>query len=211
MSTLFNVAVGLARQQMNEREMVRINPIVMDSDMSTNVIPNRMVVGTDLRAQSVEYIKEAAVKLDDAAKGSAMALQGEVNKLIFKHRWGTFLLNNTVISLRYLSEFVREAFEKNEKIDVLLDNNAISAGGDIGDLSFMIPCIQIGHSGFTGTIHGDDFIDIDLIDIDQEFLFEIFPEFLSQVFIHMSGKVDKNQLYKRSFTEYEALIKTIVD
>ncbi|GIN56199.1 M20/M25/M40 family metallo-hydrolase [Lederbergia ruris] len=199
MSTLFNVAVGLARQQMNEREMVRINPIVMESDMSTNVIPNRIVVGTDLRAQSVEYIKEAAIKLDDAAKGSAIALQGEVD---IQTQMGYLPFKQH----RYLSEFVRETFEKNEKIDVLLDNNAISAGGDIGDLSFMIPCIQIGHSGFTGTIHGDDFIDI-----DQEFLFEIFPEFLSQVFIYMNGKVDKNQLYKRSFAEYEALIQTIVD
>ncbi|MCJ7843144.1 carboxypeptidase [Lederbergia sp. NSJ-179] len=199
MSTLFNVAVGLARQQMKESEMVRINPIVMESDMSTNVIPNRIVVGTDLRAQSVEYIKEAAAKMDDAARGSAMALQGEVD---IQTQMGYLPFKQH----RYLSEFVRETFENNEKIDVLLDDNAISAGGDIGDLSFMIPCIQIGHSGFTGTIHGDDFIDI-----DQEFLFEIFPEFLSQVLVNMSGKIDKSKLYKRTFSEYEALLNTIVD
>jgi hypothetical protein len=58
----------------------------------------------------------------------------------------------------------------------IYNNNAISAAGDIGDLSFMMPCIQIGYSGFTGTIHGDDFIDI-----DPEFIYETFPRFLAQV------------------------------
>lgn len=199
MSTLFNVAIGLARQQFKDSEMVRVNPIVMDSDMSTNVIPNRIVVGTDLRAQSVEYIKEATKRMDDAAKGSAMALQGEVN-ITTKMGYLPFKQH------RYLSEFVRETFQENDRIDVLLDNNAISAGGDIGDLSFMIPCIQIGHSGFTGTIHGDDFIDV-----DPEFLFEIFPEFLSEVLVKLSGRIDKSKLYKRSFSEYEKLIQSIVD
>ncbi|WP_062110658.1 M20/M25/M40 family metallo-hydrolase [Bacillus niameyensis] len=199
MSTLFNVAIGLARQQFKDSEMVRVNPIVMDSDMSTNVIPNRIVVGTDLRAQSVEYIKEATKRIDDAAKGSAMALQGEVN-ITTKMGYLPFKQH------RYLSEFVRETFQENDRIDVLLDNNAISAGGDIGDLSFMIPCIQIGHSGFTGTIHGDDFIDV-----DPEFLFEIFPEFLSEVLVKLSGRIDKSKLYKRSFSEYEKLIQSIVD
>src|SRR5699024_9874566 len=33
MSTLFNTAVGLSRQQLKDTEHVRINPIVTDSDM----------------------------------------------------------------------------------------------------------------------------------------------------------------------------------
>src|SRR5699024_6505475 len=61
MSTLFNVATGLARQQFSDWEMVRMNPIVMDSDMSTNVIPNQITIGTDLRTRTVDYLKETAV------------------------------------------------------------------------------------------------------------------------------------------------------
>ena len=63
MSTLFNVATGLSRQQLKDSEMVRINPIVMSSDMSTNVIPNHITVGTDLRTKTIEYLKETAVKI----------------------------------------------------------------------------------------------------------------------------------------------------
>ena len=201
MSTLFQVAVGLMRQHLKDGEMVRINPIVIESDMSTNVIPNRIVVGTDLRTQSVEYMKEVTKKLDDAAKGSAFALQGEVS-ITTKMGYLPFK------QFHYLSEFVKEAFQENERIEVLIDNKdkPISAGGDIGDLSFMIPCIQIGHSGFTGTIHGDDFIHV-----DSEFLFEIFPEFLIQVFKKLNGRIDKSKLYKRTYQEYESFIQSLMN
>ncbi|MCS0543280.1 hypothetical protein NXY55_25195, partial [Aeromonas veronii] len=79
------------------------------------------------------------------------------------------------------------------------------AAGDIGDLSYMIPCIQIGYSGFTGTIHGDDFIDI-----DPEFIYEIFPRFIAQVFEKMNGNIDASKLYKRSYEDYIKLINEII-
>ncbi|MCT1402628.1 M20/M25/M40 family metallo-hydrolase [Paenibacillus sp. p3-SID867] len=198
MSTLFNVALGLSRQQMKDSEKVRMNPIVLDSDMSTNVIPNRITVGSDLRTQSVDYMKEAASKMDDAAKGSALALQGEVE---IKTQMGYL----PFVQDRYLSEFVMEAFQDNEEIARIWNNNAISAAGDIGDLAFMMPCIQIGYSGFTGTIHGDDFKDI-----DPEFIYEVFPRFLTQVLERMSGRIDRSKLYRRTFAEYEQLLASIV-
>lgn len=199
MSTLFNVALGLSRQQLKDSEQVRINPIVMDSDMSTNVIPNHITVGTDLRSKTVEYMREVAIKLDDAAKGSAQSLQGEVD---ITTQMGYLPFNQN----RYLSEFVMEAFKENDEIDEILNNNAISAAGDIGDLSFMIPCIQVGYSGFTGTIHGDDFIDV-----DPEFIYEIFPRFIAQSLEKMNGRIDRSQLYKKTYDDYVEVIQAITD
>jgi amidohydrolase len=198
MSTLFNTAIGLGRQQLKESEHVRINPIIMQSDMSTNVIPNHIVVGTDLRTKSVTYLKEAAKKLDDAAKGSAIALQGNVT---IDTQMGYLPFKQD----RYLSTFAEEAFHENHEIEELFNDNFISAAGDIGDLSFMMPCIQIGYSGFTGTIHGDDFIDI-----DPAFIYEIFPRFLAQTLNKMSGSIDKSKLYKRSYKDYKKLIESII-
>ncbi|WP_440897314.1 M20/M25/M40 family metallo-hydrolase [Amphibacillus sp. Q70] len=196
-STLFNTAVGLSRQQLDEKEQVRINPIVMASDMSTNVIPNHMTVGTDLRTQSVDYMKEVAKRLDHAAMGSAHALMGEV-EIDTQMGYLPFKQN------RYLSTFVAEAFEENDQIAVMLNDNAISAAGDIGDLSYLIPCIQIGYSGFTGTIHGDDFIDIDPV-----FIYQIFPQFLTEVLAEMNGKIDRTKLYRRSYQDYLKVITSI--
>ncbi|RHW42721.1 carboxypeptidase [Neobacillus notoginsengisoli] len=199
MSTLFNVALGLSRQQLNEREMVRINPIVMDSDMSTNVIPNQITVGSDIRTQSIDYMKEVVKRMDDAALGSAQALQGEV-ELETQMGYLPFVQD------RYLNEFVISTFEKNDEIAAIKNNNPISAAGDIGDLSYLFPCIQVGYSGFTGTIHGDDFIDV-----DPEYIYEIFPRFMAQVLEEMSGKIDRDKLYKRSYAEYEVLLSSILD
>ncbi|MGP4064308.1 M20/M25/M40 family metallo-hydrolase [Oceanobacillus sp. M65] len=199
MSTLFNTAVSLGRQQLDEAEHVRINPIVMKSDMSTNVVPNQITVGTDLRTKTVDYLKKTALKLDDAANGSALALQGKVNT----HTQMGYL---PFVQDRYLSTFVKEAFDETNEIEELLNNNFISAAGDIGDLSYMMPCIQIGYSGFTGTIHGDDFIDV-----DPEYIYETFPRFLANVLEKMNGNIDKEKLYRKSYAEYTELIAGIVE
>ncbi|WP_211750455.1 M20/M25/M40 family metallo-hydrolase [Paenibacillus sp. Marseille-Q4541] len=199
MSTLFNVALGMQRQHFKDAEKVRMNPIVMQSDMSTNVIPNQITVGTDLRTQSVEYMKEVAKQMDQAAKGSALAMGGEVEAT-------TQMGYLPFVQDRYLSEFAMAAFEENEEIEEILNNNAISAAGDIGDLSYMMPCIQIGYSGFTGTIHGDDFKDI-----DPKFIYEVFPRYLTEVISKMNGQLDKSKIYRRTFTEYEALLSSITE
>ncbi|QXE01524.1 M20/M25/M40 family metallo-hydrolase [Terribacillus sp. DMT04] len=199
MSTLFHTAISLGRQQLDEKEKVRLNPIVMQSDMSTNVIPNYIKVGTDLRTLSTPYMKTVAKRLDAAAEGSAKALQGEVN---IDTQMGYLPFKQD----RYLSTFVKAAYQMNNQIEDIWEGNSISAAGDIGDLSYMMPCIQIGYSGFTGTIHGDDFIDV-----DPEYIYGIFPSFLFQVLHQMNGKIDKAKLYKRSYQEYVQVIQSILD
>ncbi|MDR0879669.1 MAG: M20/M25/M40 family metallo-hydrolase [Clostridioides sp.] len=198
MSTLFNVAVGLGRQQFVDAETVRVNPIVMKSDMSTNVIPNYIKVGTDLRSKSVEYMQAVSKKLDSAAKGSAMALDGEVS-IETDMGYLPFIQN------RYLNTFVKKAFDEYPAIpDIIDDRGGIAAAGDIGDLGYMIPCIQISYGGFNGTIHGDDFRMV-----DPEFILKTLPDFLTKVFEKMSGNIDYSKLYRRSFEEYKTLIESI--
>lgn len=199
MSTLFNVGVGLMRQQISDQEMVRINPIVMESDMSTNVIPNRIKVGTDLRTQSVDYMKEMVDRLDDVARGSALSLQGEVE---IETQMGYL----PFVQDRYLSSFAAEVFQDFDEISVMRDENPISAAGDIGDLSFMMPCMQIGYSGFAGTIHGDDFIED-----DPEYIYEVFPRFLYKVLEEMSGNIDKSKLYRSTYDDYKEYIDSIME
>lgn len=200
MSTLFNVGLGLLRQHFEEKEMIRINPVILQHTMGVNVIPQDVKIGCDFRAQSVDCIIEGAKKLDNIAKGSALALSGDINNVEIETIIGYMPFKQD----RYLSSFVESTFEKFDKIEDIIKDRTISAAGDIGDLSLMFPCIQIGYSGFIGTIHGDDFIDE-----DPEYIFAIFPEFLYETLKNMSGKIDKNKLYKKSFNEYEKIIKQL--
>ena len=46
--------------------------------MGTNVIPDKIKIGTDIRAHSVEYMLELSERLDTIAQCSAKALGGDV-------------------------------------------------------------------------------------------------------------------------------------
>ena len=184
-STLFNTALGLFRQQIDEKYMVRINPVVLEAPMGTNVIPDKIKIGTDIRAHSVEYMIELSNRLDTIAKCSAEALGGKV-EIETEMGYLPFLQSH------YLSDFVRETFKNFPEIEYCKENSPVSAAGDIGDLSYILPCIQIGYNGFSGNFHGTDFIHR-----DSEYIFSIFPRFLLQVLKDMSGKIDKNLLYKK--------------
>lgn len=198
MSTMFNVGVGLNRQQFIDTQSIRINPIIMESDMSTNVIPNRVKVGTDLRCKTIPYMKQIAKSLDRIAEGSALSFGGKVN-IETDMGYLPFVQNN------YLSSFAMESYKDfSDSIELIDDRGGIAAAGDIGDLSFMIPCAQISYSGFKGTIHGDDF----KID-DYDFVLSTFPIFLVNLFRKLNKKLSKDKLYRNSYEEYKKLIDEI--
>lgn len=196
-STLFNTALGLFRQQIDEKYMVRINPVILDAPMGTNVIPDKIKIGTDIRAHSVEYMLELSERLDTIAQCSAKALGGDV-KIETEMGYLPFLQSH------YLSNFVRETFKNFPEIEYCKENSPVSAAGDIGDLSYILPCIQIGYNGFSGTFHGTDFIHK-----DNEYIFSIFPKFLMKVLKDMSGKIDKSKLYKKTYEDYKKIIEKL--
>ncbi|WP_240430379.1 M20/M25/M40 family metallo-hydrolase [Suicoccus acidiformans] len=199
MSTLFNTGLGLMRQQLREDVYVRINPVIDHGNFSTNVIPDEVQVGSDLRTVDVEYMKVVAERMDKVAKGAAYALEGKVQ---IQTQMGYL----PFVQARYLSNFVREAFQAQDTIPHWLeDRGAVAAAGDIGDLSYMIPSIQISYGGFTGTIHGND-----LRMVDEPFVLQEFPEFLVSVLDQMNGRIDPDQLYRRSYDDYATYIQSIV-
>lgn len=143
-------------------------------------------------------MKTVAERMDKVAKGSAYSLEGAVE---IQTQMGYL----PFVQDRYLSTFVAEAFKEQDTITKWIDDRgAVAAAGDIGDLSFMMPSIQISYGGFAGVIHGDD-----LRMVDDEFVLQEFPEFLISVLNKMNGRIDKNQLYSRSYKEYESYIQTI--
>lgn len=198
MSTLFNVGVGLSRQQFIDTQSIRINPIIMDADMSTNVIPNEVKIGTDLRCKTIPYMKEMSKKLDRIAEGSAYSLGGTVT-IETDMGYLPFVQND------YLSSFAMDTYnEFSDTLALIDDRGDIAAAGDIGDLSYIMPCAQISYGGFKGTIHGDDF----KLD-DENFVLNTFPKYLERLFENLNGNIDPSKLYKRTYNEYKKLIDEI--
>lgn len=197
MSTIFNTGVGLLRQQFSDNDYIRVNPIVVDYNMGTNIICSEITIGTDLRAKNVDIMLKTADKLDSVAKGSAMCLQGNV-EIDTEMGYMPFVQDN------YLTSFAKKTFDNFDKIDEVVLDNVVAASGDLGDLSYMMPCIQIGFNGFKGTVHGKDFDEV-----DSEYIYDIFPEYLYNLMINLKG-IDKSKLYKRSYEDYKEVISKIV-
>lgn len=199
MAVLYQTAIGLGRQQLREDVLARLNPVVTGAPMTTNVIPDTARVSTDVRTVDLSYMAELSAKLDAMAQGAALALGGsaeidtEVGYLPFRQH-------------RPLSQPFREAFQDGVAgIDALLDDRGGSAAaGDVGDLSVMIPCIQIGYSGLEGTVHGAD-----LHLADPMTVLDAVPRFLLEGLRRLGPVLDDVAGYRRGYDEYEAQVSTL--
>ena len=195
MAVLYQTAIGLGRQQLREDVLARLNPVVSSGPMTTNVIPDTARVSTDVRTIDLPYMAELSAKLDAMARGAALALGGEaeidteVGYLPFRQH-------------RPLSEPFREAFHGGVPgIEALLDDRGGSAAaGDVGDLSVMLPCIQIGYSGLEGTVHGAD-LHLD----DPVTVLDAVPRFVLEGLRRLGG-LEQVSSYRRSYDQYVAQV-----
>lgn len=199
MAVLYQTAIGLGRQQIREDVLARLNPVVTGAPMTTNVIPDTARVSTDVRTVDLAYMAELSAGLDAMAEGAAHALGGsaeidtEVGYLPFRQH-------------RPLSTPFRDAFLSGVPgIDALLDDRGGSAAaGDVGDLSVMLPCIQIGYSGLEGTVHGAD-----LRLADPVTVLDAVPRYLLDGLRRLGPVLDGVADYRRSYTDYEAQVQAL--
>ncbi len=199
MATLFTTAIGLGRQHVREDVSARVNPVITSAPMTTNVIPDTCRISTDVRTTDLPYMAEMSRRLDAMASGAALALGGsasietEVGYLPFRQH-------------REMSKSWWEAFRAGSPgvASLLDDRGAAAAAGDVGDLSFLIPCVQLGYSGFSGTVHGRDF---QLSDPD--FVLGDFPRFVAAGLSRLGKHLGDS--YWRTYDDYVEEVRRIAD
>ena len=197
MATLFTTALGLGRQQLREDVLVRMNPVIPETEMTTNVVPHRVRVGTDVRSIDLDYLGEVASRVDRAAHGCAAALGGTAH-IATEMGYLPFVQDRT------LNGAFREAFAADQTITRLIeDRGAIAAAGDAGDLSFMMPTVQLSYGGFDGVIHGKDFRLV-----DPEHVLIAVPRLLTRALLRI-GRHLPDPLRRRSFDDYVAALSAI--
>jgi metal-dependent amidase/aminoacylase/carboxypeptidase family protein len=199
MAVLYQTAIGLGRQQLREDVLARLNPVISSAPMTTNLIPDTARVSTDVRTVDLAYMSELSAKLDAMAQGAALALGGvaeidtEVGYLPFRQH-------------RRLSEPFREAFRAGVPgiVALLDDRGGSAAAGDVGDLSVMLPCIQIGYSGLEGTVHGAD-----LHLADPVTVLDAVPRFVIEGLRRLGPALDGVASYHRTYHEYVAEVSQL--
>lgn len=147
--TLFNAGLGMLRETF-ESPQLRVHGILTKGGESVNSVPAEVVYECYIRSMDFDVLQQTDKKLDTLATHCAKALGAEVQ---IQNRKGYLPLKPN----RLLSEVVHQVLLNfvDEK-DIIANEESI-AGGDIGDVSYLLPTIQFGYNGFSGRIHGADF------------------------------------------------------
>ena len=189
MATLYTVAIGLGRQQVRDDVLARLNPVITSDAMTTNVIPDRCRVSTDVRTVDLDAMAGLSRRLDAMAAGAALALGGraeidtEVGYLPFRQH-------------RDLSQAWRSAYLAGSRgVAALLDDRGgAAAAGDVGDLSYLLPCVQLGY------VPGDQ-------DLPEGLVLAAFPGFVAAGLERLGDRL--GTVYRRSYDDYVAEVRRI--
>lgn len=143
-------AVALLRETFEDDNHVRFHPIIKKGGTAVNTVPDRVEVETYVRAANVKAIIDVNEKINNAFKYCAKALSCECE---IKDIPG-YLPSN------YYSPLAKYIVANAEKLigkENIVNGGKTFASDDLGDVSNIVPVIQIGYSGFAGDFHGPNF------------------------------------------------------
>lgn len=143
-------AIAYLRETFKEEDTVRVHYVISEGGASVNSVPEKVVLDMYIRAKTLDAIMDVDAKVNRAIKGGALALGAQVK---ISNTGGYLPLTQD----ENLTELLKQNMLKFMDEDKILKNCHSFASGDIGDLSYIMPTVQIGVSGFAGRIHGNDF------------------------------------------------------
>ena len=157
-------AIGMLRETFQEKDYIRIHPVVRGDGGAVNVVPQEAVLDMMVRAKTMAAIAGASSKADSAFRGAALALGAEVtirdaqgympvieregDKVLFD---AAAVLGNAV-SVKGITPGVQNA-----------------ASTDVGDLTHLMPVLNFTFGGCKGALHSRDFA------VTDEELFYVIP------------------------------------
>jgi len=150
-------ALAYHRETFQDKDCVRIHPIITKGGNLVNVVPDEVVIETLVRASNVEAITDASIKTDRAFKAGALALGAEVEIETMPGYLPTIAeeANPQVLEAANLAAGdtypVKAADTKNH------------SGGstDLGDLEHLQPVLTFRTGGMKDRVHSVNF---DIID-----------------------------------------------
>ena len=149
-AALAQTALAFLKDRFNPKDGVNLQPVLSEAAGTVNIVPDRAVIETYVRARNQEALFAAADLVENCLKkcGEALDIDTEVSR-----RPGFLPLNQS----RQINAMVKENMlllcPKEEIAEGLLSG----ASGDVGDLGTLLPTVQFGFTGVTGRFHGDDF------------------------------------------------------
>ena len=148
-------ALQYQRETFQDKDTVRVHPIMTKGGDLVNVIPNEAVIETLVRANNTDAILDASKKTDRAFLAGAVAVgaQGEIETM------PGYLPTIPVDAPEELVEAARLAADDKYNVNVFDGTNKPSGGStDVGDLQHIQPVFTFNTGGAAGSgLHSVDF------------------------------------------------------
>lgn len=138
------------RETFNDGEHVRVHPIITHGGDLVNVVPSDVRMETYVRGTKMEAVVRAAKKVDRALKAGALAVGARVEITTIPGYLPQ--INDRTMNALFRANVLRHFGAED------MDEEEHMAGStDMGDLAHIMPVIQPGMNGSTGTFHGKDY------------------------------------------------------
>ena len=144
-------ALSFLTEQFPHESGIQLHPILTAPATSLNLIPDQISVESYLRAYDFE---DLARLQDGFARAAVHCAEALGVKASITATPGYLPLKPNEV----LSRMLKNSMQRVSPDSRIVENPVSGASGDIGDLSFLLPCAQFGFSGYSGRIHSDDFI-----------------------------------------------------
>ena len=147
---LAQTAVAFLKDRFDPDDGVNVQPVLSETAGTVNIVPDRAVVETYVRANTNDALFAAADLIENCLQkcGEAMDMETEVAR-----RPGFLPLRQS----REINALVKENMLLLCGEGDILEGLVSGASGDVGDLGTLLPTIQFGFTGISGRFHGDDF------------------------------------------------------
>lgn len=145
------MAVNAQRETFQEKDHIRVHPIMTKGGDLVNVVPADVRIETYVRGGSVEAIFDASAKVDRAFRAGADAVGAKCE------------ITNLPGYLP--TDFSKDLYDLNyENLKLIIGEEQAgyqaplsTASGDLGDVSHIMPCIQASIGGAVGVFHSENF------------------------------------------------------
>ena len=144
------LGVHANRETFEEKDRIRIHPIITKGGDVVNSVPDEVLIETYVRGATLSAIKKGNDAFERSCQGAAQMIGAKVS-------WENIPGYLPIAENEELSK----AFEKNAS-EIIGEENIvrgyeITGSTDMGDLSNIMPVIQPSVGGFSGNLHSKEF------------------------------------------------------
>ncbi|MFH0847712.1 MAG: amidohydrolase [Chloroflexota bacterium] len=144
-------AIHVQRETFRDEDTVRVHPIITKGGDAVNAVPADVRMETFVRGKTTTAIMDANDKVDRALKAGALAVGAKV-------RIVTLPGYLPVVEYPELQAVYRASAEALVGRGEVVKRGHTTGSTDMGDLSHIMPILNLSCGGATGTGHGSDYV-----------------------------------------------------